>query len=153
MTSAGENQSTRGGNFSIDDAFESDEEDPIRVYGATTDRTPFREKRPDDVKVEVEEPNEQVSMFTARKRSYGKVMFLHLSVISFSPQGYLPPAPPSQKKKRRPLKLTKKIDKRPPRRACSNDTTNILVSILYVHLVSTSSHVLIIIVMLQCTLQ
>ena len=65
-----ENQNTLGGNFSIDDAFESDEEDPIRVYGATTDRTPFREKRrPDDVKVEVEEHNEQVSNFCFESES------------------------------------------------------------------------------------
>ena len=34
-----------GGGFTIDDAFESDEEDPIRVYGTTSDRQPFREKR------------------------------------------------------------------------------------------------------------
>ena len=70
MASSGDNQNTLGGNFSIDDAFESDEEDPIRVYGATTDRTPFREKRrPDDVKVEVEEHNEQVSNFCFESES------------------------------------------------------------------------------------
>ena len=60
-------ESALGGTFSIDDAFESDEEDPIRVYGATTDRTPFREKRrPDDVKVEVDEHNEQVGIFVVK---------------------------------------------------------------------------------------
>ena len=74
-----ENQNTLGGNFSIDDAFESDEEDPIRVYGATTDRTPFREKRrPDDVKVEVEEHNEQVSNFCFESESsWSKFICLH----------------------------------------------------------------------------
>ncbi len=53
-----------GGNFTIDDAFESDEEDPIRVYGsrATTERSALTEKRrPEDVKVEVDEHHEQVS--------------------------------------------------------------------------------------------
>jgi len=28
--------------FSIDDAFESDDEDPIRIYGSTTDHVPFK---------------------------------------------------------------------------------------------------------------
>ena len=52
-----------GGGFTIDDAFESDEEDPIRVYGTTSDRQPFREKRrPENVKVE--EHNEQVSVYS-----------------------------------------------------------------------------------------
>ena len=39
------------GKFSIDDAFESDEEDPIRVYGSTTESAPLRSKRrPEDQK-------------------------------------------------------------------------------------------------------
>ena len=33
------------GKFSIDDAFESDEEDPIRVYGSTTESAPLQSKR------------------------------------------------------------------------------------------------------------
>ena len=31
--------------FTIDDAFQSDEEDPIRVYGATNESAPLRQKR------------------------------------------------------------------------------------------------------------
>ena len=37
-----------GNKFSIDDAFESDEEDPIRVYGSTTESAPLRSKRRSD---------------------------------------------------------------------------------------------------------
>ena len=45
------------GKFSIDDAFESDEEDPIRVYGSTTESLPLKGKTrysslPDDTKDE-----------------------------------------------------------------------------------------------------
>ena len=32
------------GKFSIDDAFESDEEDPIRLYGSTSDHVPLKGK-------------------------------------------------------------------------------------------------------------
>lgn len=44
-----------GGKFSIDDAFESDEEDAIRIYGSTTESRPFKGKTrysslPDDSK-------------------------------------------------------------------------------------------------------
>ena len=38
--------------FNIDDAFQSDDEDPIRVYGSTCDNTPLNlrgKRRPDSV--------------------------------------------------------------------------------------------------------
>ncbi len=45
------------GKFTIDDAFESDDEDPIRVYGATTEIAPLRGKsrQQDDPQTEAEE--------------------------------------------------------------------------------------------------
>lgn len=46
--------------FSIDDAFEEDNEEMIRVYGATTERSPLKPKNrnfvSDDVLVRIEEP-------------------------------------------------------------------------------------------------
>lgn len=48
--------------FSIDDAFEEDTEESIRVYGSTTDRSPLKPKNRnfaagDSVTVNVENPN------------------------------------------------------------------------------------------------
>ena len=46
--------------FSIDDAFEEDDEEMIRVYGSTTERSPLKPKNrnfvADDVLVRIEEP-------------------------------------------------------------------------------------------------
>lgn len=50
---------SHGKQFSIDDAFEEDNEEMIRVYGSTTERSPLKPKNrnfSDNVVVRIEEP-------------------------------------------------------------------------------------------------
>lgn len=50
------------GKFSIDDAFESDEEDPIRVYGSTTESAPLRSKHRVDEQKETQDYTREVCL-------------------------------------------------------------------------------------------
>lgn len=55
------------GKFTIDDAFQSDDDDPIRLYGSTTDSVPLRGKRrpsDSDSRAERQSNREVVGLFT-----------------------------------------------------------------------------------------
>ncbi len=70
------------GKFSIDDAFESDDEDPIRIYGSTTESLPLKGKTrysslPDEPKEE--EPVTPSEVIKADDKR--PVMFLKVKII------------------------------------------------------------------------
>ncbi|XP_076042738.1 transmembrane protein 134 [Oratosquilla oratoria] len=58
--------------FTIEDAFEEDVEDTIRIYGATNERSPLKPKpnqtSVDDMKVHVEDPAANASILTVNDR-------------------------------------------------------------------------------------
>jgi hypothetical protein len=56
--------------FTIDDAFEEENDDAIRVYGSTTERSPLKQKNrnimsEDSIIVRVEDPDRSASIVTS----------------------------------------------------------------------------------------